>query len=279
MKINFYRLAQQPAPIRLICFTLTLLMLWLPIAVPIYLLVRDTNLITILTIPPLYVEFVILLRLWGKYVYQQQKLLQHYGLELTRLNGVDLLHGLATGLISIVFLFGVEGILGWLWWQQPKVFLVKVILEGLVVGVAYGFAEELLFRGWLLDELQRDYSPTTTLWANAVAFATLHFIKPKDAIIHTLPQFPALVLLGLTLVWGKRWSRGRLGFPMGLHGGIIWGYYIINVGELVKYSGQVPDWVTGVNNNPLAGVMGLLFLSVLALWMRAQAFRYPPVGS
>ncbi|MDF5729616.1 MAG: CPBP family intramembrane metalloprotease [Rhizonema sp. PD38] len=270
MKINLSRLANSSAPIRLSFFLLNLLLLWLPLAIPIYLLQKDANLVTILTIPPLYVEFILLLKLWGKYVYQQPQILQHYGLELTSHNRVDLLRGLALALTIVLMLFGVEGLLGYLVWQQPKVFLLRVILEGLVVSLGYGFAEELLFRGWLLDELQRDYSPTKALWLNAFLFAALHFIKPMEAIVHTLPQFPALVLLGLTLVWGKRWRRNRLGLPIGLHGGLVCGNYIINVGELIKYSGRVPEWVTGVNKNPLAGVMGLVFLGLLALWMKQR---------
>jgi len=272
MKINLLHLAQRPAPIRLGCFLLTLLVLWLPLAAPIYLLVSDANLVSILTIVLLYVEFIFLLRFWGKYVYSQPQLLRHYGLEITRQNAVDLLRGLAIGTISILLLFGLQGVLGWIVWQKPQSsdFFRKVILEGLIVSLGIGFAEELLFRGWLLDELQRDYSPRTALWIDAVTFATSHFIKPLEAIIHTLPQFPALVLLGLTQVWGKRWRRGRLGLPMGLHGGLVWGYYIINVGGLIKYSGQVPEWITGVDKNPLEGVMGLVFLSGLALWTRGQ---------
>ncbi|MDF5709687.1 MAG: type II CAAX endopeptidase family protein [Nostoc sp. S4] len=273
MKKNLVRLGESPAPIRLGCFIMTLLLLWLPLAAPIYLLVHNSNLESILTLVLLYVIFIFLLRLWGKHVYQQPQILRRYGLEFTRQNGVDLVRGLATGIINILILFGVEGFLGWLVWQQPKVFLLKVILEGLVVALGVGFAEELLFRGWLLDELQRDYSPRVALWTDAITFATLHFIKPLTVIIQTLPQFPALVLLGLTQVWGKRWHRGRLGFPIGLHGGLVWGYYIINVGKLVKYSGQVPDWVTGVNNNPLQGVMGVLLMSVLALWIRGRTKR------
>ncbi|KAB8319149.1 CPBP family intramembrane metalloprotease [Tolypothrix campylonemoides VB511288] len=258
---------------RLGVFILSLLVLWLPLAAPIYLLVHDTNLVSILTMVLLYGEFIILLRLWGKCVYNQPQLLRHYGLEMTRLNGVELLRGLAIGVISILILFGLQGSLGWLMWQQPKVFFLKLILESLIVGLGVGFAEELLFRGWLLDELQRDYSKSVALWVDAIAFAVLHFIKPVEAIIHTLPQFPALVILGLTQVWGKRSCRGRLGLPIGLHGGLVWGYYIINVGELIRYTGQVPDWVTGVNKNPLAGVMGLVFLSVLALWMKGRAVK------
>lgn len=272
MKINLRHLAQSPVPIRLGCFLLSLLVLWLPLAAPIYLLVSDPNLISILTIVLLYAEFILLLKFWGKYVYSQPQLLQHYGVEITRQNAVDVLRGLAIGTISISILFGLQGVLGWVVWQQPQSsdFLRKVILEGFIVSLGIGFAEELLFRGWLLDELQRDYSLQTALWVDAVTFATSHFIKPLEAIIHTLPQFPALVLLGLTQVWGKRWRRGRLGLPMGLHGGLVWGYYIINVGGLIKYSGHVPEWVTGVDKNPLEGVMGLVFLSGLALWMKGQ---------
>jgi uncharacterized protein len=273
MKKNLVHLAQRPVFIRLGYFVLTLLLLWLPFAAPIYLLVHDANLVSILTTVVLYVEFIFILKLCGKYVYQEPHILRHYGLEFTRRNGVELLCGLAIGIVNIIILFGVQGFLGWLVWQQPKVFLLKVILEGLAVGLGIGFAEELLFRGWLLDELQRDYRQPVATWTNAVAFAALHFIKPLVAIIHTLPQFPALVLLGLTQVWGKRWRRGRLGLPIGLHGGLVWGYYIINVGELTKYSGQVPDWVTGVNNNPLQGLMGVIFMSVLALWMRGRSVK------
>lgn len=270
MKTNFVLLAQRPAPIRLGCFILALLLLWLPFAAPIYLLVDDSNLVSILTMVLLYVEFIFLLKLWGKYVYQEFRILQHYGLEISRTNGIDLVNGLAFGIINIFLLFGLQGLFGWLAWQQPHSFLLRIVLEGFIVGLAVGFAEELLFRGWLLNELQRNYSPGVSSWTNAILFAVLHFIKPLEAIIHTLPQFPALVLLGLTQVWGKRWRRGRLGLPIGLHGGLVWGYYIINVGQLIKYSGQVPDWVTGVNNNPLQGVMGVLFMSLLALWMRGR---------
>jgi uncharacterized protein len=75
----------------------------------------------------------------------------------------------------------------------------------------------------------------------------------------------------LKLVLKGEASKDRLGLSIGFHTGIVWGYYIINVGELVRYSGSVPDWVTGINGNPLAGAIGLLFLSVLAVGMRQMS--------
>lgn len=266
LKVKLARIIRYPAPMRLTLFILALLLLWLPIAAPIEWLVDDQNLVSILTIPLLYGEFIFLLRVWGKYVYREPKLLQRYGLEKSWLNGKQLLVGVSTGITAILCMFLIEGWLGWLWWKSPQIFFPRLIIEGLVVALGYGLAEELLFRGWLLDELQRDYPPRVALWANALVFAILHFIKPLPEIVRTMPQFAGLVLLGLALVWAKRAGGDRLGLPIGLHAGLVGGNYIINVGQLVHYSGRIPVWVTGIDRNPLAGMMGLLFLGLIALW-------------
>lgn len=270
MKISRLHLASYPAPIRLAIFLLILLLFWLPIAAPISFLVTDRNLVTILTMGLLFVEFLLLLRIWGKKVYLQPQLLKIYGLVKTRTNFLDLVRGLNIGLVFTLSLFTIEGIFGWVIWQQNEQ-LPRIILEGFVSALGIGFAEELVFRGWLLDELQRDYRLNTAIWADAIIFASLHFLKPLSEMIRTLPTFPALLLLGLTLVWAKRGSKGRLGLSIGLHAGLVWGYYIINVGQLVKFSDRVPEWVTGIDRNPLAGVMGLIFLGILAFWMRRKA--------
>ncbi|MEM6752004.1 MAG: lysostaphin resistance A-like protein [Cyanobacteria bacterium P01_C01_bin.38] len=270
MKIQLFSLAQRPAPIRLGCFIFTLLLPWLPYAAAIYLIVKDENTRTILTMGILAVEFLFLLPWWSKYIHQQTRAFRHYGLEFTRKNGVELLRGVAIGLISVLALFILQGMLGWLVWQQPNFSMVQLVFEGLLTGLGVAFAEELFFRGFIYDELQRDYNYKSVVWATAIIFAVLHFIKPLPVIISTSPQFLGLLLLGLACVWAKRSCRGRLGLPIGLHGGLVWGNYIIEVGKLVKYSGTVPQWVTGVNNNPLAGIMGLLSLLLLALWMRQK---------
>jgi len=257
---------------RLGLFVVTLGLFWLPLAAPIYLLVDDSNLVTILTMALLFGGFLGLLQVWGRFVYGESQLLKQYGLYVSRRNGIDLLNGLSLGLLFTLSLFALEGGLGWLTFQPPPEQLGRIIVEGLVSALGIGLAEELVFRGWLLDELERDYSPKLSLWADALIFATLHFLKPLGEIVRTLPGFPGLVLLGLTLVWAKR-GQGGLGLPIGLHAGLVWGYYMINVGQLVQYSGQVSPWITGVDGNPIAGVMGLAFLMVLAVWIRARAVK------
>ncbi|NJM19817.1 MAG: CPBP family intramembrane metalloprotease [Richelia sp. RM2_1_2] len=273
MKINLVSLAQRPAPIRLGCFVLCLLLPWLSYAAAIYLLVKDENTRTILTMGILAVEFLFLLPWWSKYIHQQSQTFSNYGLEFTRLWLVELLRGIAIGLISILILYGLQGIFGWLIWQQPSFSVVQLVLEGLISALGIAFAEELFFRGFIYDELQRDYDAKTVIWAVAIIFALLHFIKPLPEIIRTSPQFLGLLLLGLACVWAKRSCRGRLSLPIGIHGGLVWGVYIIEVGKLIKYTGTVPQWVTGIDNNPLVGIMGLLGLILLALWTRQKQLK------
>ncbi len=268
MKINISWLAQYKAPLRIIGFLVCLAIVWLPVAAPIYLLVRDANLVTILTMGLLAIEFFIFLPHWGKQVHQQPRIYKHVGLEFSNKNGIELLRGLAIGLISIELLFIVQGLFGWLEWRQPNSGVLRFIIEAIPTAIGTGLAEELFFRGFLYDELERDYKPSVVLWAVAIIFPVSHFIKPIPEIIRTSPQFLGLLLLALVCIWAKRSCNGRLGLSIGIHAGLIWGWYVINVGKLVQYTGAVPVWVTGVNDNPLAGVIGLSFLFVLALRMR-----------
>ena len=139
------------------------------------------------------------------------------------------------------------------------------ISEGLLSAIGIAIAEELLFRGWLLDELQRDYGKLASIYLSAGMFAWGHFFKPIEEIMRTAVTFPALLLLGIALVLAKYRHGDRLGISIGIHAGLVWGYYIVNVGQIIEYTNEVPAWVTGIDGNPIAGIMGLVFLTVLVL--------------
>ncbi len=271
MKINFTIIANYPVPIRLGIFIIILLVLWLPVAIPLYLLLKDdANLTTIITMAMLYIAFVFLLFVWNKNVYKINNWWQSYGLIFSRKNGVELINGLGLGLLFTFGLFIVEAMLGLVKFVQPTDNFILIIFEGLLSGFGIGLAEELFFRGWLLEELKRDYKLKTVIFCTAIIFAMLHFLKPLEEIIRTFPQFPALVLLGITLAWAKLRYCNRLGICIGLHGGLVWGYYIINVGQLINYTNTVSPLFTGIDNNPIAGIMGLIGLSILSLLMKPK---------
>jgi len=263
------KIKNKSAPVRLSVFTGVLLVLWLPLSIPIYLLLKhDSNLASILTMALLFIELLFLWRFWGKYVYQESNIFAKYGLVATAANRRDFIGGLAIGFWFCLGLFMFEALLGWVKVITPSVSLLKIVAEGLFSAIAIAFAEELLFRGWILDELQRDYRQTTAMWVSALLYALLHFIKPVEEVIRTLVTFPALVLLGITLVLAKNRCCDRLGICIGIHAGLVWGYYIVNVGGLIEYTNQVPVWVTGIDGNPIAGITGLIFLTALMILVR-----------
>jgi len=274
--LNLSNIKNYPAPGRMFSFLLVLILLWLPGLTLIYLVMGSTqnledpgtkNLLSILTMGLLAIEFIALLPWWGRKVYQHPNLYSRYGLIFTRQNGFLLLKGLAIGSCFTLALFITQGLLGWLTWQSPRLPILQLLLEGSATALGTALAEELFFRGWMLDELDRDYSPTIALITDAGLFASLHFIKPISVMLASLPQFPGLWLLGTVLVIAKRQHQNLLGISIGLHAGMVWAYYVINVGNIVKYSGRVSDWITGINGNPLSGLLGLIFLGILAVFM------------
>lgn len=258
------RIRRFSAPVRLGLFIVLLLCLWLPVALPVYLLVANANWASIIALSLLYGEFLWLVRWWERRVYHQNHPLVGLGLTNFIKYGKEAAWGMAIALLSLFTLYSLQASWGWLVWQPLPEGFGQILLEGLLVAAGIGFAEELFFRGWLLAELQRDYYPQFAVFCNAGIYALLHYVKPPEQILQTLPEFAGLFLLGTILAFAKQTTGGRLWLPVGLHAGFVWGYYIIDVGELVTFSATVPAWVTGIRGNPLAGLMGLLFLSAIA---------------
>jgi membrane protease YdiL (CAAX protease family) len=265
-------IAQLAAPWRIGVFIVMLAAAWLPFLVPLSLAIADANLRSIVVMGILFLIFLVLLIFWSHWCYQTPLSLKAYGvygLGWNRRQGVELLRGLGLGFSFTFGLFIIQGLLGWAVLSPAGDRLWAIILQGSLTGLGVALAEELFFRGWLLKELEQGYGNKTSLASNAIIFAVLHFLKPLGEVIRTLPQFPALVLLGLSLVVTKRRHGDRLGHSIGLHGGMVWAYYIVNVGQLVTYREKVPAWVTGIDQNPLSGVMGIAGLCLL-LWLVNQ---------
>jgi len=145
-----------------------------------------------------------------------------------------------------------------------------LLINGLVLGLGVGFAEELLFRGWLLGELTLLLGAQRALWLQAALFSLVH-TRFNLAAGPLLGLLGGLLLLGLALGLQRRADGQLLWGAIGLHGGLVGGWFVLLQG-LVAINPAAPAWLIGPAN-PIGGVLGWLGLGLLLLarrrWWRA----------
>ena len=85
-----------------------------------------------------------------------------------------------------------------------------------------------------------------------------------------------LLLLGLALGLQRRADGGLLWGAVGLHGGLVGGWFALQSG-LIQLSPAAPAWLVGpggANPNPIGGLFGWLGLGLL-LWVRRRWWSEP----
>ncbi|MCY3536340.1 MAG: CPBP family intramembrane metalloprotease [Cyanobacteria bacterium MAG IRC3_bin_20] len=138
-----------------------------------------------------------------------------------------------------------------------------------------GFAEELLFRGWLWGELQLRLTWRQAAMAQAVVFSVLHTRFDQGWAI-PLGLWPGMLMLGLVLAGQRSKDDNLLAGAVGLHGGLVAGWFALQSG-LLSLEPSIPVWLMGPNYNPVAaspdynpvgGLLGWLGLSIQLLRLR-----------
>jgi uncharacterized protein len=243
---------------QIIVFFAAWLILWLPIAIPLAIALKwhpPQPLAPAQKLPLLASLYLLApLVLWGFTAFTTFAV---YGLPWSSSILFSLVQGIAGGLLGLAILYGCQIALGWVRWQSPQTNLVLTLLSTLGLGIWVSLTEELIFRGFLLNQLQQDFSPWIAAAIASLIFALLHLVwEGKENI----PQLPGLWLMGMVLVLARWVNSGDLGLAWGLHAGWIWAIATIDTADAIVPTGEGAIWLTGWGGKPLAGVLGILFL-------------------
>ncbi len=190
------------------------------------------------------------------------------------LRGLLIAAGLLTLITSVVLINGSGDWRG----EVDATQLTNAVL--LCLGV--GFAEELIFRSWLWTELHQRMGSRPAALAQAGVFSLVHarFNLGLGAMSGLLI---GLFLLGMVLARQRQSDRGSLWGCIGLHGGLVGGWFLVQNG-LLQLSPNAPPWLVGPGGNspnPLGGLVGISSLLILLLFQRtavAKAAR-PATGA
>ncbi len=151
-------------------------------------------------------------------------------------------------LLLLVLLIGLffAGQIKW----QPQI-SAGLLLNGFALGVGVGFAEELLFRGWLLGELEfrfasKAWGKSLALVLQALVFSLAHtrFNLPLASLCGLLG---GLTLLGLALGLQRRADAGLIWGAVALHGGLVGGWFVLNQGLIGQQEGNpIGSWLAWI---------------------------------
>lgn len=198
------------------------------------------------------------------------------------------LRDLAVGILIPGFIMGmiflVEWAAGWLeiqsfaWEEGPSGDVVLGLLGGLLVYIAVGYQEELLSRGYQLQNLIEGSNLRIGIFLSSLIFAALHLGNPFTSFRSTV----GLIFAGFFLAYGWVLTK-QLWLSIGLHIG--WNFFEGNVFgfpvsgtdsfRLVHHTINGPDWITGGSFGPEAGFIvlpGMLF-GALLIWTYSEHGR------
>ena len=146
----------------------------------------------------------------------------------------------------------------WIGTISPDIFINAIFL---ILGI--GFAEELIFRGWLLEELKKQFGLKKAILGQALIFSIVH-IGFDLPFLQMLSILTGLFLLGILLSLIRLKDKNSLWGCIGLHGGLVGLWFITNNG-LLEISKNSPKWLVGpgtINTNPLGGIFGISLMAI-----------------
>ena len=209
--------------------------------------------------------------------YLDKKSFSSLGLQTTRTSAADLLFGFFLSGLMIGAIYLALSALGWIKFQSFvwPVAWAKFSLLFLGVGATVGWWEELVFRGYLLQNLQEGVGLKWAIGISCLLYGAIHLLNPNANLLSGL----LIAGIGYLRIFGWLCTR-QLWLSMGMHAGWnffqgpIFGFAVSGRESfaLIKHESLGPNWITGGAFGPEAGVIaapailfGLFFI----------AWRYP----
>ncbi len=195
----------------------------------------------------------------------------------------DLLVGFWIPALLMGLIFMTELAMGWLtidsfaWQSMAGGAWLPVLLQGLLLFTLVGISEELLSRGYHLQNLADGLNLEWGVILSSSVFAVLHLANPNSSLFSSLGIFAA----GIFLAYG--WIRTRqLWLSIGLHvgwnlfEGTVFGFPVsgLRIESLIRQTTTGPDLITGGGFGPEAGLIVLpamlLGMLIIRLYTRAR---------
>ncbi len=218
--------------------------------------------------------FLILLPSWGKIRWKTNHLWLSIGLDFkNKFRAIKIffsgfIFSFLLLLIFSLFIF----LCGWI--ESIGYIKVGALINAILLIFGIVFAEELVFRAWLLEEMVLLFGLRRGIIFQSAIFSLAHY-RSDIGLLALIPFLTGLFLFGIVLTLRRTIDNGSLFGCIGLHGGLVGIWHLFDSG-MVVFSMHTPYFLLGPSKdmmNPIGSVVGITILLIIIFFQRRLFLR------
>jgi len=216
-----------------------------------------------------FILFLSILPSWGRIRWKTNNLWGLLGLDFK--NKFSTLKIFFSGFLFSVFLLIILVLFFLLcgWVDTVNYIKITELLNAILLIVGIVFAEEIVFRGWLMEEMVLLFGLRRGIIFQSTIFSLCHY-RSDIGLLALIPFFTGLFLFGLVLTLRRTIDKGSLMGCVGLHGGLVGIWFLFDSGMLI-FSIDTPYFLLGPSQNmvnPIGSVIGIVILLITIFFQR-----------
>jgi len=230
-----------------------------------YLFKRDisSNSLSIIGTSITFILFLGILPTWGKIRWKTNDLWLSLGLDFKNKSTAlkNFFRGFIFSIFLLIILFIFFLLCGWI--DRIEYVRPNEILNAVLLIFSIVLAEEIIFRGWLMEEMVLLYGFRRGLIFQSAIFSFAHYRSDID-FLALIPFFAGLFLFGIVLTLRRIFDKGSLWGCVGIHGGLVGLWFLFDSG-MVSFSIDTPYFLLGPSRNmvnPIGSVVGIIILLI-----------------
>ena len=236
-----------------------------------YLFKRDisSNSLSIIGTSITFILFLGILPTWGKIRWKTNDLWLSLGLDFKNKSTAlkNFFRGFIFSIFLLIILFIFFLLCGWI--DRIEYVRLDEILNAVLLIFSIVLAEEIIFRGWLMEEMVLLYGFRRGLIFQSAIFSFAHY-RADIGFLALIPFFTGLFLFGIVLTLRRIFDKGSLWGCVGIHGGLVGLWYLFDSG-MVSFSINTPYFLLGPSRNmvnPIGSVVGIIILLITIFFQR-----------
>ena len=229
----------------------------------------SSNILSIVGTIITFILFLSVLPSWANIRWKTNHLWLSIGLDFK--NKVRSLKLFASGFIFSFFLlltfFLFIYLCGWI--DSINNIKFGAFLNAIFLIISIVSAEEIIFRGWLMEEMTLLFGLRRGIIFQSAIFSFAHY-RSDISLLALIPFLTGLFLFALVLTLRRTVDKGSLWGCIGLHGGLVGIWHLFDSG-MVIFSIDTPYYLLGPSKsmvNPIGSVIGIIILLITIFFQR-----------